>query len=228
MQEKNAHPVDFHKSKTKFWIPSNSRVHTSRKWFNNNYSTLKAMNNSMSILLRCHDNAIPAVATELTFTQHDVFQYMLDKKLFRNEDGSISIEREEAAKQWLKTDFKAIRYERWACKGFDPMHPLIDDKDPNWRLDPVKAEPLAKFIELHDGATKAMEMAKSGPYEEYEKAQNSLLCWQRVDLWCAGEAEVDRAVQHLAALGRKCNNYEADHHEFITEFYPGSKSFDWV
>jgi hypothetical protein len=43
-----------------------------------------------------------------------------------------------------------------------------------------------------------------------------------VDLWCAGEAEVEAALKHLLNLGKECNDLVPDNPEYVTEFYPGA------
>jgi len=66
-----------------------------------------------------------------------------------------------------------------------------------------------------------MDTFKGGPNDEWTRAENALLMCQRVDLWCAGPREVERAVQHLYKLGRKLNEREVDFPAFIAEFIPG-------
>eukprot|EP00542_Grammatophora_oceanica_P017956 CAMPEP_0194046024 /NCGR_PEP_ID=MMETSP0009_2-20130614/19128_1 /TAXON_ID=210454 /ORGANISM="Grammatophora oceanica, Strain CCMP 410" /LENGTH=224 /DNA_ID=CAMNT_0038691129 /DNA_START=40 /DNA_END=714 /DNA_ORIENTATION=+ len=192
-------------------------------WFEKNYEELKYLNPEMPLMMRCHEGAFPAVVTELEFTQDDVFTYMLEKKLFRNADGTVASDREEAARAYMSTDWAALRQERWASPGFDPAKPYLEEDNPNWRDDPVLAKDLATYIELKDAADNALTAAKAGPNKEYERAENSLLLCQRVDLWCAGESEVERAVMHLAGLGRKLNTLENEDPEFVTEFYPGAE-----
>ena len=167
---------------------------------------------------------MPAIATEIDFSTNDLLRYMLQSGKFKNEDGSPAKDRIEAAQAYLKTDWTTLRRERWACKGFDPEHPFIDENDPDWRMDPSKTEPLAEYLELKDAVDEQMKVIKSGPDQEYLRAENSLLMCQRVDLWCAGEAEVEAAVRHLATLGRRFNyiDPEDERPEFITEFYPGA------
>ena len=177
-------------------------------------------------MLRTTENAMPAITTELDFTTDDLLKYMLQSGKFQNENGSPAQDRIEAAQAYLKTDWVTLRKERWACKGFDPEHPLIDEIDPDWRLDERKTTPLAKFLELKDAKDEQMRVISSGPNQEYLRAENSLLLCQRVDLWCAGEAEVEAAVRHLASLGRRLNynvNDDFDRVDYITEFYPGAQ-----
>ena len=70
-----------------------------------------------------------------------------------------------------------------------------------------------------------MIVMMSGPNKEWDRSQNSLLMMQRVDLWCAGEAEVERALQHLMALGKRVNEYEPDFPDYIEEYFPGAPDF---
>lgn len=194
-------------------------------WYKNNYETLKALNPTLPLLLRTTDNAMPAITTELDYTTDDLLRYMLQTNKFQNSDGSVAADRVEAALAYLQTDWKTLRQERWAHPNFDPEHPLIDEMDPDWRMDPNKRRSLQKFIELKDAADEQMEVIKSGPGNEYTRAENSLLMTQRVDLWCAGEKEVEQAVKHLFCLGKRLNAIEKDENEFITEFYPGASDF---
>jgi len=68
-----------------------------------------------------------------------------------------------------------------------------------------------------------MACIQSGPDREYTRAVNALLMAQRVDLWCAGEKEVEMAVQHLYKLGRLLNDRETVFPDFIKDFYPGAE-----
>jgi len=104
---------------------------------------------------------------------------------------------------------------------------MIDEIDPDWKSDPNKRRDLQTYLALKEKSDEAMEIIKSGPNDEYTRAENSLLLCQRVDLWCAGEDEVEHAVQHLYMLGKRFNNSERfkDQNEYITEFYPGASDF---
>lgn len=181
----------------------------------------------MPLLLRTTENAMPAITTELDFTTDDLLKYMLQTSKFQNPDGSPALDRIEAAQDYLKTDWVALRRERWAHPGFDPEHPLIDEKDPDWKLDPNKRRDLKLYIGLKNAADEQMQVIMSGPDKEYTRAENSLLMCQRVDLWCAGEKEVESAVKHLYMLGKRFNNVDVrkDENEYITEFYPGASDF---
>lgn len=200
---------------------------TCRAWYKNNYQTIKALNPTMPMLLRTTENAMPAITTEIDFTTNDLLHYMIQTNKFQNTDGSTAVERVEAAKQYLATDWATIRRERWAHPGFDPEHPMIDEIDPDWKSDPNKRRDLQTYLALKEKSDEAMEIIKSGPNDEYTRAENSLLLCQRVDLWCAGEDEVEHAVQHLYMLGKRFNNSERfkDQNEYITEFYPGASDF---
>ncbi len=157
---------------------------------------------------------------------------MIQTNKFQNEDGSPATERIQAANKYLADiDWKALAYERFASPGFDPEHPYIDEIDPDWKLDPVKSQDLEKYIVIKEQVDSLLETIQSGPNEEYTRAKNSLLMCQRVDLWCAGEEEVESAVRHLYLLGKRFNGVkesEWKHEvkpEFITEFYHGASDF---
>lgn len=195
-------------------------------WYKNNYQVLKAMNPKLPLLLRTTENAMPAVTTELDFTMDDLLKYMLQTNKFQNEDGSTALDRVEAAKAYLKTDWATLRRERWAHAGFDPEHPLIDEEDPDWKLDPKKSQDLATYIELKESVDEQLSVLKGGQDNEFTRAENSLLMCQRVDLWCAGEKEVEQAVKHLNMLGKRFNHIERQSpREYIEDFYPGASDF---
>ena len=203
-----------------------------RTWFQNNYDLVKKLNPNLPLLLRTTPNAMPAITTELRFTTDDLLRYMIQNNKFQNEDGSLATDRIEAATNYLNDiDWNALRYERFASPGFDPEHPFIDEVDPDWKLDPVKSHDLKNYIEIKDNVDSLLGIIKSGPNDEYRRAENSLLMCQRVDLWCAGEDEVESAVRHLYMLGKRFNGVEESQWkhetkpEFITEFYHGASDF---
>lgn len=186
----------------------------------------------MPLLLRTTANAMPAITTEFQFNTNDLLTYMIQTNKFQNEDGSLATDRIEAAQQYLNNiDWKQLAYERFASPGFDPEHPLIEDIDPDWKLDPVKNHDLKTYIDLKEEVDSLLESIKSGPNNEYQRAENSLLMCQRVDLWCAGEDEVESAVRHLYLMGKRFNGAEEGQWkseikpDFITEFYPGASDF---
>jgi len=191
------------------------------KWYTENYSEIKQLNPTMPLFLRTTPNAMPAIATELSFSIGDLLRYMIQTEKFRDANGTISEARVEAARAFLNTDWDTIAKERWSSPGFDPARPLLEKVHPNWRDDPKIAKDLEVYLSLKDAADEQLEIIKSGPDDEYLRATNALLMCQRVDLWCAGPAEVEEAVKHLLNLGKKFNNLEPDMPEFITEFYPG-------
>eukprot|EP00567_Pseudictyota_dubia_P004145 CAMPEP_0197456054 /NCGR_PEP_ID=MMETSP1175-20131217/42390_1 /TAXON_ID=1003142 /ORGANISM="Triceratium dubium, Strain CCMP147" /LENGTH=224 /DNA_ID=CAMNT_0042990069 /DNA_START=105 /DNA_END=779 /DNA_ORIENTATION=+ len=191
-------------------------------WYKKNYEEVKMLNPTMSLLMRTTENAMPAITTELDFQTDDLLRFMIQTGKFRNENGTVAIDRVEAAKAYLKTDWPALRRERWSSPGFDPEHPFIEQNDPDWRSDPKKASDLALYLELKDAVDEQVRIFKSGPSDEYTRAENALLMCQRVDLWCAGEKEVECAVQHLYLLGRRFNDLEPDNPDYITDFYPGA------
>merc|ERR1712071_335914 len=122
----------------------------------------------------------------------------------------------------LKTDWVTLRRERWSSPGFDPQRPFLEKTNPKWRNDPKIAKDLELFLQLQDAVDEQMEVIKSGPNDEFARAENGLLMCQRVDLWCAGKSETEEAVKHLLRLGERFNSLEPDNPEYITEFYPGA------
>jgi hypothetical protein len=200
-----------------------SPAHSS--WYTKNYQEIKMLNPNLPFGLRTTENAMPAVATDLDFTTTDLVKYMLQKNLFVNSNGTIAPDRIEAAKEWLKTDWSLLRRERWASPGFDPCKPFLDDENPDWRQDPKISNDLSLYLAAQDAVDAQEKTMMSGPNKEWERAQNSLLMLQRVDLWCAGEAEVERALQHLLALGKRVNEYEPDFPEYIEDYFPGAPDF---
>lgn len=179
----------------------------------------------MPLFLRTTENAMPAVTTELNFTTDDLLKFMIQTGKFCNENGSIAADRVEAAKAYLKTDWALIRKERWASPGFDPENPLVGETNPDWKSEPKVSSDLALYLQLKGAVDEQMRLTKSGPNKEFTRAENSLLMCQRVDLWCAGEKEVEAAVKHLYRLGKRFNHVEAESPDFITEFYPGVSDF---
>lgn len=180
------------------------------------------LNPTMPLLLRCSDNAMPAITTELSFTNSHLLRYMLQTNKFQSE------ERATAAHKFLgflADDALKKEYEvsRWNSPGFDPMRPFLEDEHPDWREDPKIGSDLKRYIEIHDMLEDAWNILSSGPDNEFRKAENALLMCQRVDLWCAGEIEVEHALKHLLNLGKDCNDLVPDPPEYITEFYPGAR-----
>jgi len=173
------------------------------------------------LLIRTVENAMPAVTTELHFTIQDVLRFMIQTGRFRDLDGSISQARVEAAQAFLSIDWEKMQVERFKSIGFDPERPNLDEDEPYWRDDPKIASDLAVYMSMKDNMNEQLKLIKSGPNDEYTRAENALLMCQRVDLWCAGPKEVERAVQHLYKLGRKFNDdREVVLPPFITEFAP--------
>jgi len=190
-------------------------------WYSKNYDELKLLNPSMSLLLRCSENAMPAITTELDFTTSHLLKYMLQNNKF------IADERADAAKKFLgylsdENLKKEYAVSRWNSPGFDPMRPFIEEDQPDWKTDPKIGKDLARYIEIHDEFENTWKVIKSGPNDEFTRAENALLMCQRVDLWCAGEQEVEAALKHLVNLGTECNDLEPDVPDYVTEFYPGA------
>jgi hypothetical protein len=185
------------------------------------------LNPTMPLLLRCADNAMPAITTELSFTTSHLLKYMLQKDKFKNPDGSTNEERKSAAikmlgylgDEKLKEEFEI---ERWNSPGFDPQRPFLDEEHPDWEKDPKISKDLSRYLEIKNELDQTWNTVTSGPDQEWTRSENALLMCQRVDLWCAGEAEVEAALKHLLNLGKECNDLVPDPPEYITEFYPGA------
>jgi len=189
----------------------------------NNHEELVLLNPTMPIILRTAPNAMPAITTELDFTIQDLLKFMIQSGKFRNENGTIAADRVQAAKEYLKTDWKLLDTERWASPGFDPEKPFLEEEFPDWKSDPKISKDLALYLELKNAVDEQVKIFKGGPNNEYTRAENALLMCQRVDLWCAGEKEVEAAIQHLYMLGRRFNDVEAELPDYITEFFPGAE-----
>lgn len=165
---------------------------------------------------------MPAVATEIDFTEGDVLKFMLQTGKFRNSDGTQAQDRIQAARDYLATDWEYLDYCRWKSPGFDPQRPFLGDE---WKSDAKISSDLKEYIPLKEKIDQQLKTIQSGPDKEYKRAYNSLLMMQRVDLWAAGPKEVEAAVRHLLKLGQRFNHREPDYPEFITEFYPGVEDF---
>ncbi len=179
------------------------------------------LNPKMPLLLRCSDNAMPAITTELSFTTSHLLKYMLQTNKFGSE------ERADAARTFLgyledKDLEKEYQTSRWDSPGFDPMRPFLDEDRPGWRNDPKIATDLKRHLKIHDMMDNTYKVVASGPDNEFTRAENALLMCQRVDLWCAGEAEVEAALKHLLNLGKETNDLVPDVPEYVEEFYPGA------
>jgi hypothetical protein len=197
------------------------RRKTNSGWFDKNYEELKMLNPTMPLLLRMSDNAMPAITTELDFNTGHLLRYMLQTNKFK------SPERVAAAEKFLgylrdPALKKEYAKSRWNSPGFDPWRPFLEEDMPDWKSDPKISKDLGRYIEIHDELESTWRVVTSGPDDEYTRAENALLMCQRVDLWCAGEAEVEAALRHLLNLGKECNDLEPDLPEYITEFYPGA------
>eukprot|EP00934_Nitzschia_sp_Nitz4_P004143 Nitzschia sp. Nitz4//scaffold118_size93875//45142//45906//NITZ4_004788-RA/size93875-augustus-gene-0.85-mRNA-1//1//CDS//3329533724//4133//frame0 len=189
-----------------------------RNWYLKNYAELKHLNPNFPLLMRTAENAMPAVTTELEWTTDHLLRFMLQTGRFRNANGTIAEDRVDAAKAYLATDWEAFHQSRLAHPGFDPERPNIS---PEWRDDAAIVADMAPYLALKSDMEEQMAVIKSGPNDEYTRAANALLMAQRVDLWCAGEKEVELAVQHLYKLGRLLNERETFFPTYIKEFYPG-------
>mmetsp|Transcript_7575 Transcript_7575/g.13654 ORF Transcript_7575/g.13654 Transcript_7575/m.13654 type:complete len:224 (-) Transcript_7575:239-910(-) len=189
-------------------------------WYSKNYEELKMLNPTMSLLLRCSDNAMPAITTELSFTTSHLLQYMLQTNKFQSQERAIAAQTflGYLSDNELKKEYAISR---WNSPGFDPMRPFLEEDHPDWKSDPKIGSDLKRYIEINDQLENTWKVITSGPDQEFTKAENALLMCQRVDLWCAGEQEVEAGLKHLLNLGKECNDLEADAPEYVTEFYPG-------
>jgi hypothetical protein len=177
-------------------------------------------------MMRTVENAMPAVTTELDWTTQDLLRFMIQTGRFRDADGAISQSRVEAAQAYLAADWDKLLKERFKSPGIDPERPGLDEVDPGWRdRESVKSD-LATYFTMKGDLNQQMQEIRSGPSDEYTRAENALLMCQRVDLWCAGEAEVERAVQHLYRLGKMLNNREVELPTYVAEYAPGRGDID--
>jgi hypothetical protein len=186
-----------------------------------NYDELKHLNPNFPLLMRTAENCMPAVTTELEWTTDHLLQFMLQTGRFRNLNGTIAEDRVEAAKAYLKTDWEKFYASRLKHPGFDPERPNAALVHPNWKEDPAIRADMQEYLAMKEDMMEQMKVIQSGPNKEYTRGVNALLMAQRVDLWCAGEKEVELAVQHLYKLGRLLNERETFFPKYIKEFYPG-------
>ena len=171
--------------------------------------------------MRTAENCMPAVTTELEWTTDHLLKFMIQGGRFRNANGTIAEDRVEAAKAYLTTDWEKFYASRLKHPGFDPERPNIDAIDPDWKEDPAIRSDMEEYLLMKGAMEEQMNIIQSGPDKEYTRGVNALLMAQRVDLWCAGEKEVELAVQHLYKLGRLLNERETFFPKYIKEFYPG-------
>ena len=194
-----------------------------RTWYTRHYDELKLLNPNFPLMMRTTANAMPAVTTELEWTMQDLLRFMIQTGRFRDPNGTVSEARVEAAKAYLAIDWEVYQKERFKSPGFDPEQPYIDEDRPEWKGDGKITTDLEVYLTMKAGMKEQMETIKSGPNDEYTRAENALLMCQRVDLWCAGPKEVEQAVIHLYKLGKKLNEREVDFPSFISDYYPGSE-----
>lgn len=174
------------------------------------------------MLLRTTENAMPAVTTELDWTIQDLLKFMIYTGRFRNPDGTIASDRVDSAKAYLNIDWARMEAERFKSPGFDPERPGLDLLEPGWKENEKIKSDLATYFSMKQDMENHLAIIKGGPNDEYIRGENALLMCQRVDLWCAGPKEVERAVVHLYKLGRALNEREVELPSFITEFVPGA------
>jgi hypothetical protein len=188
-----------------------------------NYDELKHLNPNFPLLMRTAENCMPAVTTELEWTTDHLLRFMIQSGRFRNANGSIAEDRVEAAKVYLETDWDKFYASRLGHPGFDPQRPNVDKLHPNWIEDPEIRANLSTYLVMKEDMDEQMGVIQNGPDKEYTRGINSLLMAQRVDLWCAGEKEVELAVQHLYKLGKLLNERETFFPAFVKDFYPGAE-----
>jgi hypothetical protein len=164
---------------------------------------------------------MPAVTTELEWTTDHLLQFMIQTGRFRNPNGTIAEDRVEAAKAYLATDWEKFHASRLKHPGFDPERPNAELVYPKWKEDHVIRSDMQDYLAMKENMDEQMKVIQSGSDKEYTRGVNALLMAQRVDLWCAGEKEVELAVQHLYKLGRLLNERENFFPKYIKEFYPG-------
>lgn len=191
-----------------------------RDYFLKNYTELKALNPNFPLLMRTADNCMPAVTTELEWTTDRVLQFMIQTGRFRNPNGTVASDRVDAANAYLATDWEKFHAARLARKGFDPEQPS-HKANGYWKDDPKIVSDVSEYVSMKAAMDEQMSIIRSGPNKEYVRSVNALLMAQRVDLWCAGEKEVELAVQHLYKLGKLLNERETVFPEYIKDFYPG-------
>ena len=194
------------------------------EWYLKNHSELKALNPNFPLLMRTAENCMPAVTTELEWTQDHLLQFMIQTNRFRNANGTIADDRVDAAREYLQTDWEKFATARLAHKGFDPQQPSVQQQSNNnssWRDDASLEAALSEYSSMKSNMDDQMNVIRSGPNKEYTRGVNALLMAQRVDLWCSGEKEVELAVQHLYKLGRLLNEREPVFPKHIKDFYPG-------
>mmetsp|Transcript_8238 Transcript_8238/g.10787 ORF Transcript_8238/g.10787 Transcript_8238/m.10787 type:complete len:227 (-) Transcript_8238:82-762(-) len=198
--------------------PSSRGVMT---WYTEQLPVLEYLNPNMELFMRTTYNGMPAVTTELDWTTQHVLKYMLQTGRFRDPNGTISEAREEAAKAYLAIDWNEVVIQRFKSPGFDPEKPYLDVDYPEWKDDPKIQKDLATYFAMKNSMEEQVSVFESGPNGEWHRAERAITMCQRVDLWCAGPKEVERAVVHLYKLGRSLNSLDADLPPFILDFHPG-------
>lgn len=210
-----------------FACPESPSSNGVRNWYLKNQNEIKHLNPNFPMLMRTAENCMPAVTTELEWTTDHLLQFMIQTGRFRNSNGTIAEDRVEAAKAYLRTDWKAFHAARLASPGFDPERPAVKiaerTGESDWRDDPDLSTDLGDYTAMKRTMDDQMETIRSGPNKEYTRGVNALLMAQRVDLWCSGETEVEMAVQHLYKLGRLLNEREPVFPSYIKDFVPGAE-----
>mmetsp|Transcript_19321 Transcript_19321/g.44938 ORF Transcript_19321/g.44938 Transcript_19321/m.44938 type:complete len:229 (+) Transcript_19321:272-958(+) len=210
-----------------FACPESPSSNGVRNWYLKNQNEIKHLNPNFPMLMRTAENCMPAVTTELEWTTDHLLRFMIQTGRFRNANGTIAEDRVEAARAYLRTDWKAFHAARLASPGFDPERPAVKIAErigeSDWRDDPDLSTDLRGYTAMKRTIDDQMETIRSGPNKEYTRGVNALLMAQRVDLWCSGETEVEMAVQHLYKLGRLLNEREPVFPAYIKDFVPGAE-----
>jgi hypothetical protein len=199
---------------------------TNRRWYVDNYNELKLLNPEFPLLSRTLENCMPAVTTELEWTTPDLLKFMIQTGRFRDPNGTIAQDRVEAALTYINHDWDKMAIQRWKSPGFDPERPGLEEERPDWKDDPKIQADLETYFTMKKEVADAEACFQSGPNDEYMRAESALLMTQRVDLWCAGPKEVERAVVHLYKLARALNERELDKPEWILDFLPGTDDME--
>lgn len=209
-----------------FLLTSALKMLPHRQFYTRNYDEIKLLNPNFPMMLRTTENAMPAVTTELQWTIDHVLKFMLQAGRFRDTNGTVASDRVEAAKAYLATNWDELALLRWKKSCFDPERPGLDEDTPGWRDDPDVKEKLGPYLAMKAHVAEQVKTFKGGPNNEYIRAENALLMCQRVDLWCSGPLEVERAVQHLYKLGRVVNDLEVEYPDYIVDFVPGADDME--
>jgi hypothetical protein len=186
----------------------------------------------MPIMMRTVENAMPAITTEIDFTTAHVLQFMLQtdrispsSPLYNAATTYLQHAKKDYVKEVLTPRFTAV-------PGLDLGRPVIEGVlPPVQSLPEVQDNPAAAAYLDHVQTMKdslyLIQSAQDG--QLYTEAENAVLMCQRVDLWCAGETEVEAALQHLLRLGKLCNDDRTvEIPTYITDYHPGAPTANYI